>query len=71
MKRFLDQILTFSRSAAFAGWLIGAWGLLESGDKFDWPPTKDTVIALVGLTIAAFGRSVLADAKQRPPESAP
>ncbi len=71
MKALIDRILTFSRSAAFAGWLIGAWGILAPDNEFHWPLTRGVITALVGLTIATFGRSVLADAKQRSPESKP
>jgi hypothetical protein len=71
VKAFVDQILTFSRSAAFAGWLIGAWGILAPDNEFHWPLTRGLITALVGLTIATFGRSVLAKAKVQPPDSEP
>ena len=71
MTSLIDRLLTFSRSAAFAGWLMGAWGILEGTDALVWPPTKETIVALIGLTIATFGRSVLADAKVTPPPPPP
>lgn len=68
MKAFIDHVLTFSRSAAFAGWLIGAWGILAPNNEFQWPWTGGIITALVGLTIATFGRSVLAERKVEEPE---
>ncbi len=70
MKAFIDRILTYSRSAAFLGWLVTVWAALEAkGKLLVWPPDTETVVIIVGVTIAWLGRSGLAAAKQRPPES--
>lgn len=66
MTAFFDAILTHQRKVTFFAWLATVWGALELHGKLTWPPDRDTWVIVIGVTIAAMGRSVLAPAKAKP-----
>jgi hypothetical protein len=69
VKPWIDRVLTHSRKAAIAGWLLAVWGALEVRGKLVWPPDRETWMIVIGATVTLLSRSLLAPPKAPPPES--